>query len=115
MGGVLFVDEAYALVKDDKDHFGREAGSRDDVSHTDLVSLNHYGVTVTDHFGREALDTLMKLVEDRRDDLVVILAGYKDEMNEVGAWCMWCRQGGCRVGAGWVGANNDEEEWWEQR
>ena len=51
---MLVVDEAYALVKDDKDHFGREA-----------------------------LDTLMKLVEDRRDDLVVILAGYKDEMNEV--------------------------------
>ena len=37
MGGVLFVDEAYALVKDDKDQFGREA-----------------------------LDTLVKLIEDYR-------------------------------------------------
>merc|ERR1712166_1657418 len=52
LGGVLFIDEAYALVSNDKDTFGREA-----------------------------LDTLIKLVEDYRDDLVVILAGYKDEMN----------------------------------
>ena len=52
LGGVLFIDEAYSLVSDAKDTFGREA-----------------------------LDTLIKLVEDYRDDLVVILAGYKDEMN----------------------------------
>ncbi len=52
LGGVLFIDEAYSLVSNDKDTFGREA-----------------------------LDTLIKLVEDYRDDLVVILAGYKDEMN----------------------------------
>merc|ERR1719188_1376613 len=52
LGGVLFVDEAYALVGDD----GK------------------------DSFGREALDTLIKLVEDYRADLVVILAGYSAEM-----------------------------------
>ena len=52
LGGVLFIDEAYALVSNDKDTFGREA-----------------------------LDTLIKLVEDYRDDLVVILAGYHDEMS----------------------------------
>ena len=49
--GVLLVDEAYALVR----------GSEGD-------------------FGREAVDTLVKMVEDHRDDLVVILAGYPDEM-----------------------------------
>ena len=54
LGGVLFVDEAYALVKDDKDQFGKEA-----------------------------LDTLMKLVEDYRDDLVVVLAGYPKEMDQM--------------------------------
>jgi len=52
LGGVLFVDEAYTLVSDD----GK------------------------DTFGREALDTLIKLVEDYRTDLVVVLAGYSLEM-----------------------------------
>ena len=51
---MLFVDEAYSLVKDSKDSFGKEA-----------------------------LDTLIKLVEDRRDDLVVVLAGYPQEMNQL--------------------------------
>ena len=54
LGGVLFVDEAYALVQGDRDSFGREA-----------------------------LDTLLKLIEDHRDDLVVIFAGYKDEMGQL--------------------------------
>merc|ERR1719198_1599780 len=55
MGGVLFIDEAYSLVQGD----GK------------------------DSFGHEALDTLIKMIEDRRQDLVVILAGYCDEMQRL--------------------------------
>ena len=53
IGGVLFIDEAYALVNGDQ----------------------------TD-FGREAIATLIKRMEDDRDHLVVILAGYKEEMKQ---------------------------------
>ena len=51
IGGVLFIDEAYSLYR------GKD-----------------------DSFGLEAIDTLVKAMEDNRDDLIVILAGYKKEM-----------------------------------
>lgn len=53
-GSVLFIDEAYSLFRGDDD-------SRD--------------------YGREALDTLVAEMENHRDDMCVIFAGYTDEMN----------------------------------
>ena len=52
MGGVLFIDEAYYLYKPENE--------RD--------------------YGQEAIETLLQVMENNRDDLVVILAGYKDRM-----------------------------------
>lgn len=54
LGGVFFVDEAYSLAR---------GGDKD--------------------FGREAVDCLVKAMEEHRDDLIVILAGYPHEMQEL--------------------------------
>lgn len=54
IGGVLFIDEAYALVQGERDSFGMEC-----------------------------LDTLIRLVEEHRNDLVCIMAGYRVEMSSL--------------------------------
>nr|QYB18884.1 rubisco expression protein [Climaconeis sp.] len=54
MGGVLFIDEAYYLYKPDNE--------RD--------------------YGSESIEILLQVMENQRDDLVVILAGYKDPMDK---------------------------------
>ncbi len=55
-GGILFIDEAYILANNSR------GGTND--------------------FGKEAVATLIKLMEDHRDDLVVIFAGYTKEMQD---------------------------------
>jgi stage V sporulation protein K len=52
LGGILFIDEAYSLAR---------GGDKD--------------------FGKEAIDTLVKATEDHKNELIVILAGYKKEMD----------------------------------
>ena len=52
LGGVLFIDEAYAIIND------------------------------SSRLGQECIDTLVKLVEDYKGEIIVILAGYTKEMNE---------------------------------
>lgn len=54
MGGVLFIDEAYYLY--------RQENERD--------------------YGQEAIEILLQVMENQRDDIVVILAGYKDRMGQ---------------------------------
>jgi len=53
LGGILFIDEAYSLAR---------GGEKD--------------------FGKEAIDALVKAMEDHREDFILILAGYSDEMEQ---------------------------------
>lgn len=56
MGGILFIDEAYSLAKGGSD---------------------------SNDYGSEAIETLIKAMEDNRDKFIVILAGYKNKMNKL--------------------------------
>jgi Holliday junction resolvasome RuvABC ATP-dependent DNA helicase subunit len=58
LGGVLFIDEAYALAH------------------------SEHGTSDSDSYGEEAIDTLLKAMEDNRDQLVVIVAGYTAPMQQ---------------------------------
>lgn len=53
LGGILFIDEAYTLINGD-----------------------------SDNYGREAVDSLLKIMEDNRDNLCVIMAGYPKNMTD---------------------------------
>ena len=57
LGGILFIDEAYSLYQ------GDSAGTAD--------------------FGKEAINELVKEIENHRDDLIVIMAGYSQEMKNM--------------------------------
>ena len=57
LGGVLFIDEAYSLARGN-------------------------GSSIGDSYGTEAIDTLVKAMEDNRDKLVVIVAGYREPMEK---------------------------------
>jgi stage V sporulation protein K len=57
-GGILFIDEAYTLIKTNSGG----AGGQD--------------------FGQESVDTLLKMMEDNKGKFVVIIAGYSDKMEE---------------------------------
>jgi SpoVK/Ycf46/Vps4 family AAA+-type ATPase len=54
LGGVIFIDEAYSLANVDRE----------------------------DSYSKECLDTLCELLSDHKNDLMVIIAGYEDELNE---------------------------------
>jgi SpoVK/Ycf46/Vps4 family AAA+-type ATPase len=54
LGGVLFIDEAYSLASGDRE----------------------------DSYSKECLDTLCEALSDHKNDLMVIIAGYEDELNE---------------------------------